>query len=214
MIHIVLGAKGGVGKSLFSLALIELIGNDNVYVIDADYTSQDVTKSSKDKVKTEVINLENRDGYEELKKIISTNKDFNFVINTPAANTTSISNNLGTLIDFSKTIKKLIKIWWLVNQNIDSVLFLKEFLDQFEDYNLDITVVINKYFGEPEKFSYTGSNTAKKISKVITINRLSTGVVNAIYKDRELLKEIIENGRMCDRLSVNKFMRELKEQLV
>jgi hypothetical protein len=213
-----MGAKGGVGKSLFSIALIQLIGNDKVFLIDTDKSNPDVFMSANGKINATAIELTDIDGHSQLVEIIEANLENEIVINTRAANDDIVSENFDMILDFAESVDKTVTIWWVVNSHIDSVKLLKKFLEQFGSYKITINVVINKYFGKPENFSYIGSNTAKELdargAKVIIINKLSTGVENAIYKERKLFSDIINGGKTGDKLSANKFMRELKEQLV
>lgn len=217
-INIVMGAKGGVGKSLFSITLIDLFGNDKVYLIDTDKSNPDVLKSATGKLIGETaIELTDIDGYSLLAETIEANQQANIVINTRAANDDSVAEYFDMLLETSEALNKPITVWWVVNSHIDSVALLKKFIEQYGSHKMDINVVINKHFGKPENFAYLTSKTAKAMeergTKVITINKLSTGVENAIYKERKLFSDIRENGRMGDKLSANKFMRELKEQL-
>lgn len=213
-----MGAKGGVGKSLFSIALIHLIGNDKVFLIDTDKSNPDVFISSKDKLTGTAMKLENLDDYSLLVELIEENIEKEIVINTRAANDLTVAENFDMVLEFSEMTDKPITIWWVVNAHVDSVKLLLKFLEQFRDKNITINVVINKHFGKPENFSFIGSNTAKELdargSKVIEINKLSTGVENAIYKERKLFSDIVNGGRTGDKLSANKFIRELKAQLV
>jgi len=218
MINIVMGSKGGVGKSLFSIVLIHLIGNEKVFLIDTDKSNPDVYMSANGKVNATAIELTDIDGYSQLVDIIEENIDNDIVINTRAANDDIVAENFDMLLEFSESSNKPITVWWVVNSHIDSVKLLKKFIEQFRTYKITINIVINKNFGKPENFSYMGSNTAKEIdtrgAKVITINKLSTGVENAIYKERKLFSDIINGGRTGDKLSANKFIREIKDQLI
>jgi len=218
MINIVMGAKGGVGKSLFSIALIQLIGNDKVFLIDTDKSNPDVYMSANGKVNATAIELTDIDGHSQLVEIIEANINDDIVINTRAANDDIVAENFDMILDFSESSNKPITVWWVVNSHIDSVKLLKKFLEQFGSHKITINVVINKYFGKPENFSYMGSNTAKELdargSKAIMINKISTGVENAIYKERKLFSDIINGGRTGDKLSANKFIREIKDQLI
>lgn len=214
----VMGAKGGVGKSLFSIALIEIFGNEKVYVIDTDKSNPDVYKVASGKLECVAIELTDIDGYSLLCSEIADHKDDDIIINTRAANDDSVAANWDILLDASSELKKPITVWWIVNAHIDSVVLLKKFFDQYKNYEITINVVLNRHFGKLENFNYLTSNTAKAMeergAKLITISQLSTSVENAIYKDRSLFSDIINNGRFGDKLSVNKFIREIKNQLV
>ena len=64
-IYVVGGSKGGVGKSLVTMALVHFLkeNDDEVFLIDADTSNPDVLKSYEEEVTCKLVNLDDADGW-------------------------------------------------------------------------------------------------------------------------------------------------------
>ncbi len=64
-IYVVGGSKGGVGKSLVTMALVHYLkeNDDEVFLIDADTSNPDVLKSYEQEVTCKLVNLDDADGW-------------------------------------------------------------------------------------------------------------------------------------------------------
>src|SRR5450432_3469072 len=95
------GGKGGVGKSLFSMAVVdflELTGADP-FLVETDTSVPDVFKTYRDAIQGELVNLDEREGWIELVNLVESKPENTIVINTGARNQTGISN-------FGRTLRK------------------------------------------------------------------------------------------------------------
>src|SRR5271166_345877 len=76
-IYVVGGSKGGVGKSMVSMGLTHfpIESGEKVFLIDADTSNPDVFKSYKDEVDSEIVNLDDADGWVRFVDICYEHKD-------------------------------------------------------------------------------------------------------------------------------------------
>ncbi|MBZ2491661.1 protein mobD [Xanthomonas perforans] len=188
-IYLVGGGKGGVGKSMVAMALLDHIQSHSVPVllIESDSSNPDVWKSYRDDVDVRLLNLDGANGWIELVKVLDANKDHVAVINTPARNDQGVSRYGETLASRLGELKRTLITLWVVNRQRDSLELLKEYMETIP--NSQVHVVRNGYFGEEEAFElYNGSNIRKAVEakggKSLTFPRLANRVADAIYTKR------------------------------
>ena len=89
------GSKGGVGKSLFSFALVDYLlnRNANVLLVDTDTDNPDVFKAHKDLALPNLLcrlnSLDDADGWADLLDTVQNYPDYAVVINAAARTKTS-----------------------------------------------------------------------------------------------------------------------------
>ena len=105
-IYVVGGSKGGVGKSMVSMGLTHFLieSGERVFLIDADTSNPDVFKSYKDEVDSEIVNLDDADGWVRFVDICDEHKDSTLVVNTAARNNVGVAAYGGTL---SRSLEEL-----------------------------------------------------------------------------------------------------------
>ncbi len=146
------GGKGGVGKSIVTMAMIDtlLTDNENIVVVESDDSNPDIYKAVNGTVQCEVCNLDDQSGYIRLGSIIEENKSC-IVVNTAARATSGIVEHSGLLADVVRELGRELVMLWPINRQRDSLELLKIFLDKAKGYS-DTYAVINTYFGPAEKF--------------------------------------------------------------
>ena len=67
-IYLIGGSKGGVGKSLVTMATVDYLQErgESVLLIESDTSNPDVWKAYKESTETELINLDEADGWIQL----------------------------------------------------------------------------------------------------------------------------------------------------
>lgn len=134
-IYLIGGGKGGVGKSMVSMATIDYLlqREADLLLIDADTSNPDVWKAYKDTTRSDLLDLDNADGWIELINLCDSNADSTIVINTAARSNKAV-NAYGTIL--SNTLpelkRKLITLW-VINRQRDSLELLKEYMDAIPD---------------------------------------------------------------------------------
>ena len=97
------GSKGGVGKSMITLATVDhlLEQGANVLLVECDTSNPDVGKAYKEEVETELIDLDEADGWIHLVNTCDRRRDSVVVINTAARNNLAVKQ-YGSTLDSSQ----------------------------------------------------------------------------------------------------------------
>lgn len=199
-IYIIGGNKGGVGKSLVTMATVdflEQISKRKVVLVDSDTSNPDAWKSYKDSMKTELVNLDEPEGWSDLVNICHNNSNSVIVVNTGARNGKGVSAYSKTLSETLVELQRKLVTFWVINRQRDSLEMLKEYMHTLP--GAQVHVIRNGYFGEERKFElYNISKIRKEVQerggKSVTFPDLADRVADEIY---------------CKRLSIEKAQKEL-----
>jgi len=190
-IYLVGGSKGGVGKSMVTMALIDYLqGNgESVVLIETDTSNPDVWKTYGESTKGELVNLEEADGWIKLINICGDvgNKESTIVINTRAANNQGVQKYGETLNSTLEELGRTLIALWVINRQRDSLELLKNFREALP--NALVHVVRNGYFGEESKYQlYNGSKiraaVEEKGGKSLTFPNMADLLADDIYTKR------------------------------
>lgn len=155
------GSKGGVGKTVVSIALADYLISISIQpvIVETDTANPDVAALYKDYAV--FADLDERDGWLEMISYIEAAPDSVVVINSAArANTGLEKYGKDLLFDSLRLMNRECEAFWVVNRTKDSVAMLADFL-KMTDGTLPINVVRNLYFGAPHKFELL--NTSKTL---------------------------------------------------
>ena len=131
-VFFVTGSKGGVGKSVGAIALLDYfeMRNRQVSLVETDTANPDVGKAAQKDVKSfSLVNLDENEGWLDLLDIVDASKDDEVVVNTAARNNEGV-NRYGSMFD-----EKLNEFGWpfislfLINQQRDSCEMLTEYMN-------------------------------------------------------------------------------------
>ena len=182
------GSKGGVGKSMMAVALIDYLleCGQKVVLVECDTSNPDVWKTYKDLLHTELVNLDERDGWIHLVNTCDARREGVIVVNT-AARSSSAVRQYGSLLDSSLGELGRMVVLWMINRQRDSLELLKEFMDALP--HADVHVVRNGYFGEEKKFElYNGSKIRTAVEsrggKSVDLPDLADRVADDLYIQR------------------------------
>jgi hypothetical protein len=83
-IFLVGGGKGGVGKSLMSMALLDFLHTmgRRPFLVETDTSVPDVFKSYGEAIGGEPVNLDEREGWIDLVNLVESRRESTFVINS------------------------------------------------------------------------------------------------------------------------------------
>ena len=159
-IYFVGGSKGGVGKSMVTMALLDYLKTSREpMLIETDTSNPDVEKCYRNELQTVSIGLDDGDGWIEL-----INKADAFkgpvVVNTAARNNTGVSSYGETLRGALGDMKRKFVTLWVINRQRDSLELLKQYLETFPTFT--VHVVRNTYFGAESKFELYNSSALRK----------------------------------------------------
>jgi hypothetical protein len=163
-IYIVGGSKGGVGKSMVALALVDHLKrrNANIVLVETDTSNPDVMKAVHDEIECAAVDLDEADGWIELVNFCDTHRDAVVIINTAARNQAGVARYGATLASTLEELSRRLVVFWVINRQRDSLELLREFGTTFPDAIMH--VVRNGYFGNADMFTlYKDSNVRKSI---------------------------------------------------
>jgi hypothetical protein len=160
-IYLVGGSKGGVGKSLVAMAVLDHLqaAGEKVLLVESDTSNPDVWQSYKELAKCELVNLDDADGWIRLVNLCDENRDCVVVINTAARNNEGVAAYGMTLNSTLEELNRELITIWVINRQRDSLELLKEYLETIG--STTVHVMRNGYFGEEKKFELYNGSTLK-----------------------------------------------------
>ena len=183
------GGKGGVGKSMVSMALVDylVLQGAPLYLVDSDTSNPDVYKSYREAVPCELLDLDKVDGWIHLVNLCDTHRDKVVVVNTAARSNSAVTKFGTTLSTSLEELGRSLVALWAINRQRDSLELLKEFMDALTDCR--VHVLRNMYFGDETKFElYAGSKLRPRVEstggKSLSFPDLADRVADDLYKDR------------------------------
>lgn len=210
-IYLVGGSKGGVGKSMVTMSLLNHLkdNGEDVLLIESDTSNPDVWKSYRDEVAAELINLDEANGWISLVNTVDANKDKTVVINTAARNNQGVSKYGDTLASTLGELDRELITLWVVNRQRDSVELLLDYMEAIPGST--VHVIRNGYFGEEEAFElYNGSKTREKVEakggKSLTFPNLADRVSDDIYTKRLSLSKAVQELPIGNRAELRRWL--------
>ncbi|MEO5769442.1 MAG: protein mobD [Polyangia bacterium] len=212
------GGKGGVGKSLLSMATLDylLSTSEQTFLVETDTSVPDVYKQYKDELGSELVNLDEREGWIELSNILESKAESVVVINTGARNQTGVTNFGKTLSGALVELKRKLVVLWLIDRKRESMELLLDFREAFPDAELH--VVRNNYLGAEKKFEiYNGSKVRTDIEKSggrsLNFSELADRVTDAMNRQRFTIAKAAAELSLGDRMELQRWRAECKEML-
>jgi hypothetical protein len=213
------GGKGGVGKSLFAMAVVDFLEStkEAPFLIETDTSVPDVFKTYRETIEGELVNLDEREGWIELVNLIESRPESTIVINTGARNQTGITNFGRTLRKALPELKRKLGVFWLIDRKRESLELLSDFSEALPE--AEVHVVRNMYLGAENKFElYNGSNMRAAIEraggKSLNFPELADRVTDAMNKGRLTIAKACKELSFGDRIEVERWRDECREMLV
>jgi hypothetical protein len=212
------GSKGGVGKSMMTLATLDYVMSrgDKVLLVECDTSNPDVWQAYKDELEAELIDLDDADGWIHLVNTCDSHRDSMVVVNTAARNNHAVKR-FGQTLDGSldELASKLVALW-VINRQRDSLELLREFMDAVP--KADVHVVRNGYFGNEGKFElYNASTLRDEVEghggKSVTLPDLADRVADDIYTKRLPLSVAAKTLPIGNRAELGRWRGEVRKVL-
>lgn len=166
-VYYVGGSKGGVGKSLFTFALVDycLNQNKNILLVDTDTDNPDVFKAHSTldlpQLQCRLNSLDDADGWAELLDTVQEFPDSVVIINAAARTKTSTASYGDIMQEALQQMQRRLVAFWVINRHRDSIELLHSFQEVF--HNVTIHVCRNLYFGNAERFDVYNTSKARKV---------------------------------------------------
>ena len=217
-IFLVGGGKGGVGKSLMSMALLDFLqaSERSPYLVETDTSVPDVFKTYKDQIEGEPLNLDEREGWIDLVNVVERRRDNAIVINTGARNQTGVCNFGKTLSKALPQLGRKLVVMWMIDRKRESLELLSDFRDAIPE--AEIHVVRNMYLGSEKKFElYNGSKMRAAIEtkggRSLSLPELADRVTDAMNTGRLTIDKALAELSLGDRMELERWREECKEML-
>jgi len=217
-IFLVGGGKGGVGKSLMSMALLDFLqsGSQEPFLVETDTSVPDVFKAYQDEIAGELVNLDEREGWIELVNLVECKPDSTFVINTGARNQTGVSNFGRTLSKALGELRRKLVVLWMIDRKRESLELLTDFMTAIPE--AEVHVVRNLYLGSEKKFELYNASKMKsgiegKGSKSMNLPELADRVTDAMNKGRMTIAKATGELSLGDRMELERWREECAAML-
>jgi MinD-like ATPase involved in chromosome partitioning or flagellar assembly len=207
------GGKGGVGKSLMSMALLDFLqaGGHQAFLVETDTSVPDVFKAYQDEIAGELVNLDEREGWIELVNLVESRPESTIVINTGARNQTGVSNFGRTLSKALDELDRKLAVLWMIDRKRESLELLSDFMAAIPE--AVVHVVRNLYLGSERKFelynvSRIRSAIEAKGSKSLNLPELADRVTDAMNKGRMTIGKATGELPLGDRMELERWREE------
>ncbi|KLU25095.1 protein mobD [Caballeronia mineralivorans PML1(12)] len=162
-LYLVSGSKGGVGKSLVTLALIDYLQrhNQTPMLVETNTSNPDVMKAIQPEIGCMAFDLDHADGWISLVNLCDEQQDKPVVVNTAARSNHGVARYGSTLGNTLEELKRKLVVFWVINRQRDCLELLREFTTQLPQ--AIVHVVRNTYFGEANQFSLYRESNLRKI---------------------------------------------------
>ena len=212
------GSKGGVGKSMMTVAMLDhlLEQGTKVVLVECDTSNPDVWKAYREQVETELINLDEADGWIHLVNTCERHREGVVVINTAARNNLAVKQYGRTLDSSLEELGTQLVALWMINRQRDSLELLREFIDAVP--KAAVHVVRNGYFGDEKKFElYNGSKIRTEVEarggRSITFPDLADRVADDIYVNRLSIGAAAKSLPIGNRAELGRWRGEVRKVL-
>ena len=217
-IFLVGGGKGGVGKSLMSMALLDFLHTTGrrPFLVETDTSVPDVFKTYGEAVGGELVNLDEREGWIDLVNLVESGRESTFVINTGARNQTGISNFGRTLSKALPELGRKLVVLWMIDRKRESLELLSDFREAIPE--AEVHVVRNMYLGTEKKFElYNGSKMRAAIEsrggRSLNLPELADRVTDAMNKGRLTVERAVGELSLGDRMELERWRDDCKAML-
>lgn len=215
-IVIVSGSKGGVGKSLTAMALLDHFSVNHKYMklVDADVNNPDVWRCYGRLTEGEVLDLDDVEGWIRLVNLCDATPFKTVVVNTPGQSNVSVAKHVAILIDSLRELARPLITLWVINRQRDSLELLKDYMEYVPGGM--IHVVCNGYFGDDKKFElYQDSSIRETITalggKRLFLPDLADRVTDELYGSRTTLAEAAQQFKLGDRAELQRWRNAVSE---
>ncbi len=209
-IIVVSGSKGGVGKSLTTMALLDYYSANHKYqkLIDADVNNPDVWRCYGRTTEGEVVDLNEVEGWIHLVNACDAAPFKAVVVNTPAQSNMAVQKHAPVLLDSLRELARPLITLWVINRQRDSLELLHDYMKHMN--GRVVHVVCNGYFGEESKFElYRGSTIRETVKtlggKSLFLPDLADRVTDELYGKRSTIAEASQQFKLGDRAELQRW---------
>lgn len=200
-IYCVGGDKGGVGKSIVTLSLVDHLHRQghSILLIETDTSNPDVWRCHEKTaaVESKLLLLDQADGWIALVNHCADFSDRAVVVNTAARNNSGVSAYGATLEGALPDLRRDFIALWVINRQRDSLELFRRFLKEFPAAQAH--VLRNLHWGSEEKFELYNASAMRATVE-------ERGGLSLSFPD---LADRVADNLFSDRLSIERASQEL-----
>lgn len=206
------GQKGGVGKSLVSLALIDYLTalKHSVHLIESDTSNPDVGKAHESTAIPVTLNqLDDIHGWMALLDTLEQNPVTDFIVNTAARSQAGFERHYALLLNSLSELQLNLETFWVINPDRDSLQLLVQYRKLLPGL-LKVHVVKNGYFCDDSDFEmYNNSSLKKEIEACgglsIFFPKIASRVAKRIYSERLSIDKAASTLTLSERAELSRW---------
>lgn len=210
------GSKGGVGKSVVAGAAIDHLQaqNRNPILVESDTSNPDVWKTYNTRTPSELINLDNVDGWMDLVHVAEKHPDQAIVISTASRNNVAVGKFGSTLNGALQELQRELIVLWVIDRGRDSLELLLDFQEVMTEAK--IHVLLNGHWGEARQFElYEDSDLRKNIEakggKSLLFPGLADRVADKLRNQRMTIEVASKELPLGNRMELMRWRSEVKK---
>jgi CobQ/CobB/MinD/ParA nucleotide binding domain len=214
-IYMVGGGKGGVGKTIVSMALVDYLSEigQSCFLVETDTSNPDVFKSYGKTIPSQILNLDKANGWIDLVNLCDEHRDKTIVINGAARSNDGVNRYGENLRGVLQDLDRSLITFWVINMQRDSVELLKQYMEVMQ--GTTIHVIRNGMFGDEDEFTlYNSSATRKAIDKQgksLMLGELAERVSQVLYNDRKTIAQAIAEMPTGNKSELRRWRMECKK---
>jgi MinD-like ATPase involved in chromosome partitioning or flagellar assembly len=217
-IYFIGGDKGGVGKSIVSLSLVDYLQQkwQPLLLMDTDTSNPDVWRcyNQKPGIESRLMLLDEADGWIALINFCEEYADHGVVINTAARNNLGVTAYGATLNNALPDLERSLVAFWVINRQRDSLELFRKFLKEFPD--AAVHVLRNLHWGSEEKFElYNASNMRATIEErgglSLSFPDLADRVADNLFSDRLSIAQALQELPIGNRAELRRWRNECEK---
>jgi hypothetical protein len=228
-VYLIAGSKGGVGKSMLALVVVDQLqlGGKRVLYFESDNSNPDVWQCLEPDPKNApgegisgvtlyTVRLEEEESWADMVNAIEEHRDHVVVIGTASRTTEAIRTHGHILRETMPGLERRLVTLWVIDEQRDSLNQLKEHLTVFPDN--EIHVIKNSKEGADAFGLYDGSKLRATIEQDKQglsryMPRLALSVRTKVYSDRLCFAKALTVLPTANRYLLSNFRRSCGEML-
>lgn len=183
------GSKGGVGKSMMSMAVLDRLWQAwrNVLLVECDASAPDVGEAHRGEVPIEFLGMDEERGWVELVDACQERARSAVVVNG-APGDIAFVQRFGPILDGSLAeLERELVTFWVINRQRDSLDLLRDFMEAMP--HAVVHVVRNGCFGDEDDFQLYNASPIRDLiehlgGRSLTLPVLAPRVADEIYIER------------------------------
>lgn len=212
------GGKGGVGKSLVSMAAVDLLRTRKqaVTLVEGDQANPDVYKCYQKLIPVQTCDFDVEDGWNDLGELAEKTTDRVIVVNSGARVIEGVRKYGYVLEDCAQAGIIDLVVLWPINRLRDSVTAIRDFRTAIPSGKL--AVIRNLFFGQANKFTrwneskYAHGLVAARTA-VCDLEELSDPIVDKIYDRRMPIEEVVDDGLFVHKSNARRWREKTHSML-